>query len=107
MNFKQLIQLKALENIRAVSGTGSIIDAALAQPDSSLAKSGQMRNVCAMVTNELFDDLEGFTKFMDISKREFIEAAIIKALEEAKQIAGEVGLWEALEAHQNAQKGGE
>lgn len=104
MNFKQLIQLKSLETVRSLTGSGEIVDAMLKQSGESMEKSGQMRNVCALITNDLFNELESFTNFIGVSKRQFIESAIIKSLEDAKEIAKEVGLFDALEADQGVWK---
>lgn len=91
MNFDQLIQYKALEQINTLSGS----DAIDTLPDAQLEKS-QMRNVCAMITIPLFDQLENLCRFLNISKRQFIEASLIESIAKANVIMKDVGLFEAL-----------
>lgn len=57
----------------------------------------RIKNLCAKVSSQLADRLEETCQILDISKRKFIETAIIDALERANQIMGEEGLWEAID----------
>lgn len=50
----------------------------------------EMKNVCAKLTKQLSDDIDETVNFLDIRKRQFIELAIIQALEDAKRIIDEV-----------------
>lgn len=61
-----------------------------------------IKNLCAKVSSQLVDRLDETCHILDISKRKFIETAIIDALERANQIMGEEGLWEAIDDY-NAQ----
>jgi hypothetical protein len=66
-----------------------------------LDKSGQfsdlphLKNVCAKVSTELSDQLEEVCSLLTISKRRFIEAALIEALKTARLIMNdEVDIFE-------------
>ena len=56
----------------------------------------QIKNVCAKVSVQLSDRLDNTLGLLGISKRRFIEAALIDALNKASQIMDEEGLHEAL-----------
>jgi len=65
-------------------------------PDEA-EKSFQLRNVCAKVSTHLADRLDGVCGLLDISKRRFIEAALINALDEADRVTAELNLNEAFQ----------
>lgn len=105
MSFHQKIQYHALHHMYGTGGS-KIIDS-LAASDPAFAEKNKMRNVCALITSELFDRLENTCSFLDISKREFIESALIEALELADKITEETGLndhYAAIADFQAAQK---
>jgi hypothetical protein len=54
----------------------------------------QLKNVCAKVSPKLADRLDSMCGLLDLSKRRFIEAAIINALDEADRVAAEVNMFE-------------
>ena len=56
-----------------------------------------LRNVCAKLTPELADRLDKTCNHLGISKRQFIERALIEAMNMADQALDECGVWEALE----------
>ena len=95
MNFDQFIQLQALKRKETISG-GSL-------PDHMLDKvlesdpAAKARQVCAMVSQPLFDDLEQKCGALEISKRRFVEGALIDALDKASRIMREVGVFEHAE----------
>ena len=80
MNFDQLIQYKALDRQYTINGT---------LPDSILEglsvedKKKHLRNVCALISTHLFDELEHTCGILGITKRQFIEAAIGECLTKA------------------------
>jgi len=88
MKFDELIQLKARQLKAAHSGAASsIIDHAIV---SGAVPSGLMRNLCASISNELFSRVENTCGYLDISKRAFVEAALIEALDRADAILDQV-----------------
>lgn len=54
-------------------------------PDEVL-DAAQFRNVCAKLHPELIDRLDGVVGLLDMSKRDFIELALIEALDRAENI---------------------
>ena len=56
-----------------------------------------LKNVCAKLSVELSDDIDEVCSFLDISKRRFIEAAIIEALSQARAVMREEGIFESME----------
>jgi len=56
-----------------------------------------IKNVCAKVSVALSDRLDTTCSLLEISKRQFIEAALIDALAKADEIMASEGVYEALE----------
>ena len=50
------------------------------------------KNVCAKVAPQVADDIDNICGLLSISKRRFVEAALLSALDEAKRIMREEGL---------------
>jgi Asp-tRNA(Asn)/Glu-tRNA(Gln) amidotransferase B subunit len=94
MTFDDLIRYKAL-NLKYISSGSNIIDLV---DKGSISGEIPMKNVCAMITQELFDDLTNTCGLLDISKRQFIESAIIEALSKAQSIMNAEGLPEYLKS---------
>lgn len=92
MSFHKLIQYKALSQIYGSSG-GLLLDQ-MVQQDPSVIEKMKMRNVCALISVPLFDRLEGMCGLLSLSKREFIEEALIEALNQADKIVDEEGVEE-------------
>lgn len=57
----------------------------------------ELKNVCAKVSPQLADRLDNTCSILSLSKRRFIEAAIIHALDEADRISKEVNMFEHIE----------
>lgn len=53
-----------------------------------------LRNVCAKLSVELVDRLDNALSVLSISKRQFIEAALIEALDKVDQVLEEVDAFE-------------
>lgn len=58
---------------------------------------GQLRNVCAKIAPELADRLDSMVSVLGISKRLFIERALIEALEQCDHILDAHGIPEEIE----------
>ncbi|KFB70930.1 MAG: hypothetical protein AW09_003955 [Candidatus Accumulibacter phosphatis] len=54
------------------------------------------RNVCAKVHPELADDIDQVCGLLGISKRRWLEAAFVEALDKTKAILQAEGVWEEL-----------
>jgi hypothetical protein len=89
-----LLTERTLHRVRSICDgdlPDSIIDQVM--PDSSPI----IKNMCAKVSVQLVDRLDSTCQLLDVSKRKFIETAVIEALDKADQIMGSEGVWEAFE----------
>jgi hypothetical protein len=55
------------------------------------------RNICANISGPLFEEVEKYCALLEISKRKFVELALIDLLDKAHEIVSEVRPFEALE----------
>lgn len=90
MTFDELIRLKALQLKAVNSGqtTTEMIESQLSLPE--VAEHLKLRQVCAMVSPVLFNELEGTCELLSVSKRKFVEIALIDAIERAGAIVNDV-----------------
>lgn len=61
-----------------------------------------MKNVCAKLTVELSDQIDGLCSLLEMPKRKFIEMAIINAIGKFEEIAKEYEIYEQYENKKNA-----
>lgn len=100
-HFDQLIRYKALAF--KFSGAGfSLVDAVLEQNGPEALK---MKQVCAPLSVQLVERMENVLGLLNMSKREFIEIAVIEALDKAEAIIDEENVFEYHEAMDAAEKG--
>lgn len=92
MSFKQLVQYKALDRMYGVNDSDFLFEAAMSNPENAEQVKANLRNVCALISVELFNDLEGICGLLDMTKRKFIENALIFAIDEANIVIRETGL---------------
>ena len=90
MTFDDLIRYKAL-NLKYIASGSNLLDL-VDKGQPGITAEIPMKNVCAMITQQLFDDLTNTCGLLDISKRVFIESAIIEALKKAESIMDAEGL---------------
>lgn len=92
MNFDEMIRLHALK-LKAFQrlGTDDVSEGGIQeQLFKEAAEAGVVRNICAMISVQLFDQVEGACDMLGISKRKFVEAALIAAVDRASSIVAEV-----------------
>lgn len=53
-----------------------------------------LKNLCAKVSPELVDDVEGVAGILNVSKRRFIEMALINAIGQFHEVANEYSIYE-------------
>lgn len=86
MNFDETIRLQALRlkqlNSMGHIGADGIVDQLLA----NAPENGAFRNICASVSQQLFDEVNGICDVLDISKRRFVEMALIEAIKKSNEI---------------------
>jgi uncharacterized protein with beta-barrel porin domain len=68
----------------------------------AMASSPLLKNVCAKVSSQLSGEIDTLCDLLSISKRSFIESALIEALAKAKQIIRDEGVHETLERFSSA-----
>lgn len=90
MKFNELIKLKALQLKSDNSGqsTSELVESQMELPE--VTEQLKLRQVCAMVSPQLFAELEGTCELLGISKRRFVEGALIDAIDAAAAIVNEV-----------------
>lgn len=90
----QALKLKQLGQ-KGYSGDFDLIEhITQANPESAKEK---MRNICAFISNELFDDVTSVCTTLSLSKRELIEMALVDVLEKAHKVIDETGALKAFE----------
>lgn len=92
--FKQFIQYRALA-FKFERQNIDLTEAVLASGEAPI----QLRNVCAKLTVELSDRIDQTVSVLGVSKRLFIERALIEAMDQADAMLEEVG---ALDFDDNA-----
>jgi hypothetical protein len=91
--FNQYIQHKALAF--KFDDSDKLLDMMLSQKENEEQIGGvKFKNVCAKLTEQLVDRMENTCGVLQISKRKFIELAVIEALERCDAIIEEVDPFE-------------
>jgi hypothetical protein len=72
--------------------TDAVLDHFVAENENSLGQL-QLRNVCAKVSEDLAERLDEMCALLGISKRRFVESAIIVALNEADRVVTELDIF--------------
>lgn len=88
MNFDELIRLKALEQkqLHHHGANFDLVDAIVQQdPENKLT-----RNICAHISAPLFERVESICSLFSLSKRQFVEQALIEAVKRTEAIVAEV-----------------
>lgn len=93
--FDALVTEKVLALLNDVQGSSEL-------PDR--IESDDLKNVCAKVTVQLSDEIDRVSSFLGISKRRFLEAAFVNAVDSAQEIMRREGLFEAYSQQQESTK---
>lgn len=94
-DFKQFLQYRALDLKFSLQGT-DLADAVIESGEMPIP----MRNVCAKLTVELAERIDQVAANLGVTKRQFIERALIEAMDQADAMLAEVGVWDELEARE-------
>lgn len=101
MNFTQFIQFRALSAKAQIEGQAFNSPTTEALIEKAAATSpAEFKTVCAPISIPLFDRLTNTLSILDISKRTFIEVAIVEALNRADEIIKQVDVFERCAPHQ-------
>jgi hypothetical protein len=93
MSFHQYIQYKVLDRMYSTDND-ALLGMALRNPENEAEIKANFKNVCALISLPLFEDLENICGMLDMTKRKFIEGALVEAISQANKIAEENGLHE-------------
>lgn len=93
-NFKEFLQYRALD-FKYSQQNLELTEHLLNRAEG--ADLIPLRNVCAKLSVELAEDIDGVCSTLGISKRLFIQNALIEACAQAKQALAEVNAYEFLE----------
>lgn len=96
MNLQEIIQLQVLKQKAVHSGRGALLERLIESGQVEADGSLPLRQMCAKVSVELYQDLENTCGALDMTKREFIEAAVSDAIHQAKLVIEKSGGLEAL-----------
>lgn len=94
-----LVTLKSLELVTSTSGINDGITNLLLDDPQFHALT---KNVCAKFSVELSDRIDNVCGLLGISKRRFMEAAVIDALEKSSQIMEAEGVFARLASEESA-----
>jgi len=99
MTPSQIIQFQALKLKATIDGHHpQIIDSLLNDPDNKESFKKDFRNVCALITQGQFEQLENLCTLLDLSKREVISMALGEFIPMAHAIVNGVNPFEAKDA---------
>ena len=92
MNLREKVLMRSLqqkqlnEEGHLAHGQGDIIDTLAAQ------NPGKLRNLCAHVTPELYQQVDDVCSTLNMSKRDFITTAVLDGLATARRVMESTGL---------------
>jgi hypothetical protein len=86
MQLDELLQLQALR-VKAGYDNAKLIDRVIESGEAGI----EVRNLCAKVHPELYDEVTSVCALLDLSKRQFVEAAVVEAIARAHAILEKTG----------------
>jgi len=105
MKFDQEILMRALQFKNMVEGQSSGNTEGIEKIiEEQAAKSDEFKTVCAPISVPLFDRMGHAMLTLGMSKRQFIEMAIIEALDRADAILASVDVFENVRNQEEATK---
>jgi hypothetical protein len=94
MNTHQTLMLHALKakqlNDQGFSG-GDLVGNLIDGQEEVKAK---MKNICAFISPELFNEVDVLTHLLELSKRQVVEMALVDFIEKANAVINEVDVFE-------------
>lgn len=85
----QALKIKELTHKGFSSPNGVDLVDRLIESNPEEAKKS-MRNICAFISPQLFDDVNGLSNVLELSKRQIVEMALLDFIEKAHKIIKEV-----------------
>lgn len=101
MNFHETIQLQALrlKQLNTQGMDSKLQEHFFEQAVKQNAPGVPLKNICAHISQELFDNVDSTCRMLEISKRQFVEMALIEALNKAEAIVAEIDPFPSAEEH--------
>lgn len=96
MNLQEVIQLQVLKQKAAHSGRGMLLERLIESGEAMEDGTMPVRQMCAKVSVVLYRELENVCGALDMTKREFIEAAVEDAIAQAKAVIDKSGGLQAM-----------
>ncbi len=97
MKSEEMLMLQALKlkklNSKGYDGPDLVDHLVLQNPDAAKEK---LRNICAFISPELFADIDSLCGLLDLSKREFVEMALIDLVAKAHAVIQQTNAMEGL-----------
>jgi hypothetical protein len=75
----------------------NLVERILEEGGAELEIKHKMKNICAMMPATIVDRLETTLRLLNMTKRDFLEAAVLEALDKADEIMAACGVDDALE----------
>lgn len=95
MNFDQYIQFRALFFKASIEGNAfNSAHVEKAFREAAEKHPEELKNISGIISLSLSDRLDNVIGLLDISKRSFLELALINALDRAEEIIDSVNPWE-------------
>jgi hypothetical protein len=105
MKLDQEILMRALQFKSSLEGQSSGNNYAMEKAiEEHAAKSDEFKTVCAPISVPLFDRMGDKIQILGMSKRQFIEMAIVEALDRCDEIMNEVDVFESTRPEEEATK---
>ena len=92
----QALKLKQLRH-EGYSGNFDLVEQAMLHNPDAIEIKEKMRNICAFVSTQMFDDIEQMCSLLNLSKRQFLQMAVIDLMHKANKIIHETKALEELE----------
>ena len=97
MKSEEMLMLQALKlkklNSKGYDGPDLVDQLILQNPEATKEK---LRNICAFISPELFADIDSLCGLLDLSKREFVEMALIDLVAKAHAVIEQTNATEGL-----------
>jgi hypothetical protein len=91
MNSTETLRLQVLKMKQIYSNSNDFPDAMVEEMiKQNPEETPPLRNICAFISTQLFEEIEGFCKTYSMSKRRFVEMALIDMVAKANSIVEEV-----------------
>lgn len=95
MKSEEILMLQALKlkklNTRGFDGP-DLIEHLVDQNEEAKAK---LRNICAFISPQLFEEINSLTNLLDLSKREFVEMALQDLVAKAHAVINDTNAMES------------